>query len=171
MKNHTNIEWDETIIPAYALHDDGKICGFFGSFRFLSNFYPLETGVCLDELYFPTVEHAYQAAKYPPEDRTQFININAGQSKKLGANAPKFNASKWNKKKYSIMESLVRQKFVNNFKLKQMLLMTDGCHLEETNSWGDQYWGTNIQREGENNLGKILMIVRDELKLKEKDKF
>lgn len=168
MKNHTNIEWDETIIPAYALHDDGKICGFFGPFRFLSNFYPLESGVCLDELYFPTVEHAYQAAKYPPEIRTQFLNITAGKSKILGKSAPNFNTKKWNKKKYVVMESLVRQKFNKNHKLKQMLLMTDGCHLEETNNWGDQYWGTDINRVGENNLGKILMIVRDELKLKDK---
>jgi hypothetical protein len=54
---------NETSIPYYAIHKDGMIAGFFGAFRFLSNFYPLENGVCLDEVYYSSVEHAYQAAK------------------------------------------------------------------------------------------------------------
>ena len=37
-------------IPKYAVYEDGKIFGFFGPFNFLSNYYILETGVCLDDL-------------------------------------------------------------------------------------------------------------------------
>ena len=36
-------------------------------------------------------------------------------------------------------------------------------YLEEGNNWGDKVWGT-VNGEGENNLGKILMRVRKELR-------
>lgn len=171
MNNHVNIEYDELTIPSYAIHDDKNICGFFGPYRFLSNFYPLETSICFEDSFFGTVEHAYQAAKYPHDKRFIFGNVTAAKAKKLGRIAPAFNGFKWNKKKYAIMESLVRQKFTNNYKLRKMLLLTDGYHLEEMNSWGDEYWGTNVLRVGENNLGKILMIVREECKATRKDRF
>lgn len=161
MKSHVNIELDEVTIPYYALHKDGLISGFFGEYRFLSNFYPLENGVFLSELCFPSVENAYQAAKWPERERTQFVNISSGESKKLGKQAPNFNGAKWNKKKYDIMAELVRQKFSNNQILKQKLLLTDGFILEERNSWGDRWWGVDENGNGENNLGKILMKVRD----------
>jgi ribA/ribD-fused uncharacterized protein len=172
MKTHVNIELDEVTVPYYTIHKDGLISGFFGDYRFLSNFYPLENGVFLSELCFPSVENAYQAAKWPERERTRFINISAGESKKLGKQAPNFNGAKWNKKKYDIMAELVRQKFANNNILKKKLLLTDGFILEEMNSWGDMFWGVNINRFGENNLGKILMNIRDNfIQLEKKDNF
>ena len=163
MSNHINIEIDEITVPYYAVHADGKICGFFGAFRFLSNFYPLKNGVVFEELHYPSVEAAYQAAKYPFDQRIQFTEITASQSKKLGKIAPNFNAKKWNKKKYELMYALNWQKYNNNPILKEKLVLTDGCLLEERNSWGDMDWGTNEQGEGENNLGKILMRVREKI--------
>lgn len=168
MNNHVNIEVDEVTVPYYAIHKDGLISGFFGPYRFLSNFYPLENGVFLSELCFPSVEHAYQAAKWPEHEYHRFINVTAGESKKLGKQAPNFNGAKWNKKKYDIMAELVRQKFANNRILKQKLLLTDGFILEEMNNWGDMFWGVNINRFGENKLGKILMNIRDNIKQLEK---
>ncbi len=165
MTTHVNIENDEVTIPYYAIHKDGKIFGFFGPFRFLSNFYILDNGVCLDEIYYPSVEHAYQAAKWPVHMREQFLGVTAGKAKKLGREAPKFDGKKWNKKKLEIMKELCRQKFVNNPKLGTMLLMTEGCVLRETNNWGDVYWGCNEAGDGENHLGQLLMDIRHELKL------
>lgn len=164
MSNHVNIEIDEVTVPYYAVHKDGLISGFFGDFRFLSNFYPLQNGVFLGELCFQSVENAYQAAKWPEHERARFVNVTAGESKKLGKQAPNFNGAKWNKKKYDIMAELVRQKFANNRSLKEKLLLTDGFVLEERNSWGDQWWGVDVNGVGENNLGKILMTVRDNIK-------
>lgn len=163
MKSHVNIELDEVTVPYYAVYKDGLISGFFGEYRFLSNFYPLENGVFLSELCFPSVENAYQAAKWPERERARFVNISAGESKKLGRQAPKFNGIKWNKKKNDIMAELVRQKFTNNHVLKQKLLLTDGFVLEERNSWLDTYWGVNEQGNGLNVLGEILMNVRNNL--------
>lgn len=163
MSTHVNIEVDEVTIPYYAVHDDGKIQGFFGAFRFLSNFYPCAEGVGMGELIFPSVEHAYQAAKWPEHQRNQFIDVTSAQSKKLGKLAPKFNAKKWNKVKYDLMYELNWSKYSNNKVLQQKLLLTEDCLLEERNSWGDVWWGTDINGNGENNLGKILMRIRDKM--------
>ena len=164
MSEHVNIENDEVTVPYYAVHKDGMIAGFFGPFSFLSNFYILKNGVWFEELCFPSVENAYQAAKWPRPNRTSFVDVSAGKAKKLGKLAPKFDGRRWNKVKYDIMFELVSQKFHNNGDVAKKLLLTEGYQLEERNSWGDQYWGTNEKGEGENNLGKILMIVRDVLK-------
>lgn len=164
MSVKVNIENDEITIPYYAVHKDGIIAGFFGPFRFLSNFFILENGVSLDEVYYPSVEHGYQAAKWPPDQREQFLGVSAAKAKNLGKEAPKFNAKKWDKQKVSIISGLCRQKFQNNPKLKAMLLMTEDCQLEERNNWGDQKWGTDISGVGENKLGIILMTIRSDLR-------
>jgi len=172
MSTHVNIENDEVTIPYYAVHKDGEIRGFFGQFRFLSNFYILDEGVTFEELTYPSTEHAYQAAKWPSNQRSQFLGVTAGQSKHLGKAAPKLNVKRWNKNKVDLMYSLVYQKFYKNIKLRKMLLAMDGYHLEERNSWGDRFWGTDEQGNGENHLGIILMRVRDKLKeLDNKEKY
>ena len=158
-------------IPYYAVHKDGIIAGFFGIFRFLSNYEVLWNGVWYEKLLYPSTENAYQAAKWPIGKRNQFTSISPGASKKLGKEAPNLDVKKWDKMKYSIMSGLVHQKFKNNDKLRQMLLMTEGCYLEERNSWNDRYWGTDVNGVGENNLGKILMNVRFNLNLKKSDIF
>jgi ribA/ribD-fused uncharacterized protein len=163
MSQHVNIENEESTVPWYAVHEDGKIFGFFGSFSFLSNFYTVPSGIWMDELCYPSVEAAYQAAKWPVNQRAQFVEITAGKAKKLGRLAPGFNQKKWDKNKVSLMASLCRQKFTNSPKLREMLLMTEDCQLEERNSWQDKFWGTDEQGIGENHLGKILMVIRSDL--------
>ena len=43
------------------------------------------------------------------------------------------------------------------------LLETGDVYLEETNTWGDVFWGV-CNGKGENMLGQVLMLIRDELK-------
>lgn len=157
-------ELDGKNTPPYVLHDDGKICGFFGTFRFLdTSFILIDDGIYFDGLYYPSVFHAYQAAKWPKDQRDQFTRVTSGQAKKLGQEAPNLNKKRWDLGKYDLMYALNWNKYSKIWKMKQMLLMTDGCHLEERNNWGDMYWGTNEKGEGDNNLGKILMIIRERL--------
>ncbi len=47
--------------------------------------------------------------------------------------------------------------------LAQRLLATGDAELVEGNNWGDRFWGI-CRGEGRNELGKILMKVRDELR-------
>lgn len=163
MSNHIDISKNNREVPYYAIHKDEIIAGFFGVFSFLSNFYILENGIYLEELYYPSVEHAYQAAKWPTNQRAQFLDVTSAKAKHLGKLAPQFKQKKWDKDKVSIMSALCRQKFEANPKLKKMLLMTEDCLLEERNDWGDEFWGTNVDGVGENQLGKILTNIRHDL--------
>lgn len=168
---------DDTWVPEYAIHTNDKVCGFFGVFRFLSNFW--STPIHYDGLVYPSVENAFQAAKLDPLekvtikikeevitiDRSTFTRITAREAKKYGGKVP-LDKKEWDKGKYKLMSDLVLQKFVSNQDLKEMLLATEDAYLEETNSWNDLYWGKNEDGQGENNLGKILMGVRDTIKNK-----
>jgi len=149
-------------LPEYVIHTDNKVCGFCGIFEFLSNFFPCK--VHYEGLDYPSVENAYQAAKWPENKRQEFTLISAAQAKKLGKKAPKFNQKEWDEKKYNVMAILVLQKFLMNRELKEMLLATEDAYLEETNHWGDTWWGVNEDGEGKNNLGHILMGVRETIK-------
>ena len=159
MNNNTNNN-----IPSYAEFTNNYIRGFFGPFRFLSNMYKVSPGVWLDELLYPTTENAYQAAKWPIEKRHQFLTISPYEAKQLGKIAPGFKAKQWDKKKYPLMFELVKQKFTNDLQLREMLILTEDLILEEKNAWGDSYWGTDLEGMGENNLGKILMLVRSHVR-------
>lgn len=138
--------------------DEENILGFFGKYRYLSNFYL--TPIKYDGVVYPSVENAYQAAKtLDLEQRKQFVNCSPGQAKRLGRTVGL--RKDWDKIKLSIMRQLVSEKF-KNANLAKMLLLTGQAYLEETNNWGDEFWGV-YRNNGRNYLGKILMRVRDEL--------
>ena len=61
------------------------------------------------------------------------------------------------------MREIVFEKFKQNPHLTKKLLDTGDVYLEEGNNWGDRIWGT-VNGVGRNELGKILMEVRKELK-------
>lgn len=150
-------------LPYYAVHDDKQICGFFGPARFLSNFWHCKNGIIFSGLTFKTVENAFQSAKVPAAERYNFLSLTCKEAKILGKQA--ILPTDWEETKFKIMEELVTQKFTINDELKQKLLETGNKHLEERNCWWDCYWGTNEKGIGQNNLGKILMAIRDKLKL------
>ena len=69
------------------------------------------------------------------------------------------------------MKSLLIQKFDRDLNPEnyQKLMMTGDKYLEETNYWNDIFWGVakkdlNEQGVGENNLGKLLMEIRSDLR-------
>ena len=73
----------------------------------------------------------------------------------------------WEYRKLIVMKNLVYLKFAENEDLKQKLLSTGNEYIEEGNWWGDTYWGVCTNKKynhvGENQLGKILMEVRQML--------
>jgi ribA/ribD-fused uncharacterized protein len=144
-----------------------KIAEFQGVNRFLSNFWPVPSALVLagTDLKFTTVEHAYQAAKVTPGNRTLLEHIwdapTPGQAKRRGREVP--IRAGWDGMKLAVMENLVRQKFdpAKNPHLWRLLVSTGDAVLEEGNKWGDRFWGV-CGGTGENHLGKILMKVRAE---------
>lgn len=136
-----------------------SIDSFTGDYRFLSNFYPAK--VEYEGLVFPTVEHAYVAAKtFDLEKRDQIKNIpTPGQVKRFGRKLAL--RPDWDEVKLFIMYDLVVEKFKDRA-LQRLLLKTYPATLIEGNDWGDEFWGVDLRSgEGENHLGRILMEVRD----------
>lgn len=71
----------------------------------------------------------------------------------------------WEQVKVDLMRTFVRKKFENPF-LRPMLLTTGDAELVEGNTWNDTFWGV-CRGAGHNWLGKILMEVRDEIRLED----
>lgn len=135
------------------------INNFHGEHGFLSNFCPAE--VVLDGVKYPSVEHAYQAAKtLNTTERKQFENGTPGNAKRQGRSVTL--RPNWKYVKIYIMERLLRQKF-SQPPLRRLLLATGDDTLVEGNNWGDTYWGV-CRGTGDNHLGKLLMKIRYELK-------
>ena len=76
----------------------------------------------------------------------------------------------WDEIKMNIMANLLFQKFDKEPYLS-MLLDTGDEEIQEGNYWNDKFWGVCLKtNEGENILGKMIMYVRNAMKLKyEKD--
>ena len=154
-------DW-EGLRAAAAVGETGRIEGFRDDFRFLSNFFP--SPIEFDRILFPTVEHAYQAAK--SDDRADRKMIAAlpspGSAKRAGGKLVLREG--WNEHKVDVMAELLRLKFTNHPDLRDLLLATGECSLVEANTWGDKYWGV-CGGAGENHLGRLLMQVREELRM------
>jgi ribA/ribD-fused uncharacterized protein len=134
---------------------------FEGKYRFLSNFYP--SMVEFDGERYPTIEHAYQAAKYLDPDKRSKIRLAATPTaaKKLGRAKTGFRPD-WDSVKIGVMRDLISQKFRSGTELATKLTDTRGVELIEGNWWGDKFWGV-CKGVGENHLGKLLMEQREKL--------
>jgi ribA/ribD-fused uncharacterized protein len=133
---------------------------FAGPYRFLSNFFPVQ--IRFEGMSYPSVEHAFQAAKTTHPDERQRVRAcpTAADAKLLGRKV--HVRPDWETIKLGVMEHLLRQKFTTHGGLRQQLKATRPHPLVEENTWGDTFWGV-CKGQGENHLGRLLMRIRDEL--------
>lgn len=151
----------------YIIHDEKNVKGFFGDYRFLSNFHLAE--VWYEGILYPSSEHAYQAAKTLDLDiRKEFLPLTCNKAKNKGQVIEV--RKDWEEKKFEIMFQILFDKFTRHQDLRELLLNTDSKYLEESNHWYDVYWGV-CDGVGQNNLGKVLMEIRRILKLNPKQGF
>lgn len=139
------------------------ITSFSNQYFFLSNFFPVE--IEFDGEIYPSVEHAFQAAKtFDPTEREKIRKADTpALSKRLGKKVSL--RDDWENVKKHIMYQLIQQKFSINF-LREKLIETKDSELIEGNVWNDVFWGMCIRNGkyvGANNLGKILMQIRHEI--------
>lgn len=138
------------------------IDNFSGKTMWLSNFFLAP--VYAYGLLYPANEHAYHAAKCVYfGQRADFQVLTAADSKKHSKAIEV--RSDWHDIKFDVMLRLTRQKFYLHKTLRDRLEKTGDQELIEGNTWGDIYWGV-CQGVGQNNLGKILMQVRQEFREK-----
>ncbi len=123
---------------------------------------------------FATGEHAFHAYKssyslWDAERTRQWLDSlqeasTPNAAKKLGR-AVKIDVDAWDENSYEHMVEVVKAKFSHSSLLAEKLLQTQNTELVEYNSWGDKLWGVDERtRQGNNQLGVILMRRRDELR-------
>jgi len=128
-----------------------------------SNFEP--SVLIINGYVYQTVEHAYQTlAKTLNPVEQEWVR---------SAPTPK-QAKRRGKKvtlrddhvivKIPFMKSFVLMKFMMYPQYRKVLIASGDALIQEGNWWGDTFWGI-YRGEGANNLGLILMEVRDLLKL------
>jgi len=161
-------------------NDNDIINEFTGKYNFLSNFYPvpIDTG----RRTYASVEHYYQAMKSMPGEIIEVKENNVlvkktarqwvseaktpGEAKKRGKKVPL--RSDWEIIKIPVMKWGLRRKFTQA-EMAAKLLDTKNKILIEGNWWHDNFWGnctcSKCQNpHGKNNLGELLMMIRNEVK-------
>ena len=137
---------------------------FKDEYEVYSNFYPCI--IIFEDIEYPTLEHAYQAAKTLDQNIRKKISMipasQAGKAKRLGSKV-KLRPN-WELIKLTIMKNLLIQKFSKE-PFKSLLLNTYDIMIIEGNYWHDNYWGDCYCSKcqdivGQNNLGKLIMKIR-----------
>ena len=134
------------------------INSFDGEYDFLSNFY--ECPILWKGNLYRNSESIYQSYKTLDNVPFDFTKTTGSQAKKI---SKKLNVRPdWNKIKFDLIYEICQEKFNQNTDIAQKLMNTGDAILIEGNYWGDTYWG-KCNGVGQNNLGKILMKIREEL--------
>jgi hypothetical protein len=151
----------------------GNITFFFRMDSPLSNHHPCQiqadhqTFNCVEQGYF------YNKAVICGDDHAKgriMDTVDPGLQKSIGEKIRE--STVWMNSRIAVMERLCTAKFTQNGSLREFLLSTQATHLAE-DSINDGFWGIkmsrnnprsdNIQHHKANNLGKILMRIRDSL--------
>ena len=142
------------VIYFYAQTDD---------YAEFSNFAPY--GVAVDDVWWRTVEHYFQAMKFHDADYRERIRQSnkPKDAKALGMTRKIELRSDWEEVKDGIMFDAVRLKFHTHDVPRDLLLSTGDADIVE-NAPMDAYWGCGPDGQGLNKLGRILMRVREELR-------
>ena len=115
----------------------------------------------LDGLIFPTTENAFQASKsLDQEVRKYFLRLSPDEAKKLGRQIQ--CRPDWEDVKDDVMCQILKKKYKHPL-IRKWLLATGDAYLEETNTWGDTYWGV-CKGVGKNKLGRLIMRIRQEIR-------
>lgn len=133
----------------------------FGCF---SNFSP--HGFERNGKYWATSEHYFQAMKFPGTEAEELIR-NASSPKEaanLGRSRSFPLRPDWESVKDSVMRDAVLGKFRAHKDISDTLLGTGDEEIIEK-AVHDAYWGCGTDGKGLNMLGKILMEIRERLRL------
>lgn len=152
--------------PLFEDDEPDHIDRFADEYRFLSNFQVVPGGVTARGMTAPTTEHLYQALKTEdPEEQQTILELETpGKAKRAGRKV--HVRPDWDLVKLGIMADLQAAKYQNPA-LAALLRDTGDTLLIEGNHWHDTFWGQctcdRHRCDGENWLGKILMLERSRL--------
>lgn len=111
---------------------------------------------------YPSVEHAYQGSKFTDKSVQRDIADadSLREARRIGREAGGLR-SNWDDIKLSVMETLLRQKFITDPILADRLAKTGSSPIVMKGY--DSFWGTGNGKNGDNALGTVLEKVRQEI--------
>lgn len=144
------------------LTDFGEAIYFYipqDEYGIFSNF--SEHGITENDLFYPTVEHYYQAFKFKNSAYHERIRKcdSPKRASELGKSKKETLRENWDYLKIEVMTKALHYKFNQHIELSNILLNTENKLLIE-NSPYDNFWGIGRTGEGLNYLGTLLMRVR-----------
>lgn len=168
---------DDLQLEKVFTREKGNMVGFFTKHSVFSNHHRCDLE--LDGIAYTSSEQCYfhqKAQLFEDELRAKQIMQTDDPVKQMRLGRKVRNASDdvWDQHKVGIMKRAITQKFVQNTRLKSILLATDNKTIVEC-SPSDSFWGikmplhdnrifNELNWRGENTLGKLLAELRDELK-------
>jgi ribA/ribD-fused uncharacterized protein len=138
--------------------------GFYeGRFYCFSNF--ASFAVVWHDILWQTSEHAYQAAKFTDPKIVHLIRDarSAHDAKQIAHQYNDRVREDWDQIKVYLMEDICLNKLRQHPFIAKSLLKSGNRVLVEV-SPKDDFWGWGPNKDGRNELGKIWMKLRDELK-------
>ena len=124
-------------------------------------------GLIMDGEYFQTSEHAFQYLKFV-NTNIEIANrikesFSPNEARQIAQKNKEYKESNWSQIKYEKMKKVLRLKTEQNPYVKKVLLDTKDYVIAENCIDEDTDWGLDNNNQGNNNLGKIWMEIRDEL--------
>lgn len=122
-------------------------------------------GFYKDGIFYKTVEHYYQSEKFDDiETRNRIINCNTPkEASTIGRSRDLVRKDNFKSFKNSVMYDGVLEKFRQNKDIRSKLIETGNKEIREM-TIKESYWGVGPDLKGENNIGKILVKVREQVK-------
>ena len=114
---------------------------------------------------YPTVEHYYQAMRFPTDLEWQEairVSPTPAKARQLGSQKDHPIDPNWDNRRMEVMMTGMRAKFQQNSGVLQQLKDTGVRPLIEASP--DAFWGEGRTGNGKNQLGKLLEQVREELR-------
>ena len=132
-------------------------------YGFMSNFSPHSFEV--DGKKWKTSEHYYQAQKFHEPELQEQVRVSPGPraAGRIGRDENNPLRSDWDEYRITAMHKALLAKFIQNPDIAKELIDTGHTILFE-HSDAEKYWADGLDGSGKNMLGKLLMIVREELK-------
>ncbi len=132
----------------------------------LDNFAPF--GLTIDGEYFQTSEHAFQYLKFK-DSNIEIANkikdcFSPNEAREIAHKYKDKRISNWSEIKYKMMEEVLRLKVEQNQIVREKLLNTKDYLIAENCIDEDTDWGLDNNNQGDNNLGKIWMKIRADIK-------
>lgn len=130
-----------------------------------------ETPFEVDEKEYPTLEHFYQSQKYVGVDDAYAELVRKASSPRkarlLGRDKAHPERADFRKNKEAILMRGLEAKFKQNEEIEALLMISGDAEIFDMNE-KDALWGVGPTGDGENRLGKLIMELRERIRLEEK---